>query len=289
MSDLNRETLPAFDDLASWAAAIDISISTARVRFAQWAILASIASSRILRDEMVFKGGNALDFVWNPNRSTADLDFSIERSRLGHDDLRRALDATLDASQRRYGVLAQVQRWNVFPRNPEQAAFSAVKASLGYALPDEASIVRRMETGLGSTQIIPLDIAFDDPICETAIQALAPNVSITVATADDIAAEKLRALLQQPMRNRSRPQDVLDLAVLIRTGTLDADAVGRFLIMKAVARNVSVSREAFAASVIRERASQDYDQLQDQTRRAFIPFDEAFADVMTFVETLPIL
>jgi len=41
--------------------------------------------------------------------------------------------------------------------------------------------------------------------------------------------------------------------------------------------------------VIRERASQDYDQLQDQTRRALIPFDEAFADVMTFVETLPIL
>ncbi|MGN6485367.1 MAG: nucleotidyl transferase AbiEii/AbiGii toxin family protein [Thermomicrobiales bacterium] len=288
MSDDRYDLLPAFGDLAGWAAARQISLATARVRFAQWAILASFASARPLRDGMVFKGGNALDFVWNPNRSTVDLDFSVERRVIGHAGLRQAMDAALEAGQRQHGVIAKVQRWNIYPRNPEQAAFSAVQASIGYALPDQATVIRRLDAGLASAQVIPVDIAFDDPICATASRPLAPGVSITVATAEDIAAEKLRALLQLPIRNQSRPQDVLDLAVLIRTATLDVDAVGRFLLVKAGAREVPVSREAFADPSIRERASREYPRLADQTRRAFIPFDEAFAEVLAFVARLPI-
>lgn len=282
MNDAGRDPLSSFTELARWAAERGISLATARVRFAQWAMLAAIAEAPPLREGMIFKGGNALDFVWNPNRSTMDLDFSIERGHLGHATLRPALDAALEAGQRRHGVLARVQRWSVYPRNPDQAAFSAVQASIGYALPDQVTVIRRLETGLTSAQVIPLDIAFDDPICASEVHSFGSGIAITVATAEDIAAEKLRALLQQPIRNRSRPQDVLDLALLIRTGTLGADAVGQFLIVKATARDVPVSRAAFADPAIRERASRDYRLLAAQTRQTFIPFDEAF------VETLPI-
>lgn len=55
-----------------------MNVNEGRVRFAQYAILRAIAYSDRLSRILVFKGGNALDFVWHPNRSTQDLDFSAD-------------------------------------------------------------------------------------------------------------------------------------------------------------------------------------------------------------------
>jgi predicted nucleotidyltransferase component of viral defense system len=68
----------SFRELSIWSAENSISIGETRVRFAQYGVLMSVAQSRTLRDVLVFKGGNALDFVWQPNRSTTDLDFSVD-------------------------------------------------------------------------------------------------------------------------------------------------------------------------------------------------------------------
>ena len=53
-------------------------MSEARRRFAQYAVLRAISSSARLRELLVSKGGDALDFVWSPNRGTIDLDFSAD-------------------------------------------------------------------------------------------------------------------------------------------------------------------------------------------------------------------
>lgn len=124
------------------------------------------------------------------------------------------------------------------------------------------------------------------PTVET--RELSPGVAIIAATPNDIAAEKLRALLQQPIRNRSRPQDVLDLSILIRSKILDPVRVGHFLQIKAKARSVPVSKDAFSEPEIRIRASDGYQFLADQTRTTFIPFDEAFPIILAFVASLPI-
>ncbi len=50
-------------------------MSEARRRFAQYAVLRAIAPSARLSELLVFEGGNALDYVRSPNRSTIDLDF----------------------------------------------------------------------------------------------------------------------------------------------------------------------------------------------------------------------
>ena len=60
----------------TWAGERGVGMSEAPRRFAQYAVLRAIASSARLSELLVFKGGNALDFVWSPNRSTIDLDFS---------------------------------------------------------------------------------------------------------------------------------------------------------------------------------------------------------------------
>ena len=55
-----------------------MGMSEARQRFAQYAVLRAVASPARLSELLVFKGGDALDFVWSPNRSTIDLDFSAD-------------------------------------------------------------------------------------------------------------------------------------------------------------------------------------------------------------------
>jgi predicted nucleotidyltransferase component of viral defense system len=65
-------------EIATWAETNKVSVAEARIRFAQYAVLRAIAGVRQLQAGLVFKGGNALDFVWMPNRSTVDLDFSLD-------------------------------------------------------------------------------------------------------------------------------------------------------------------------------------------------------------------
>ncbi len=122
-------------EIIQWSHERGLPLATARVRFAQRVILISIGGNPRLRDALIFKGGNALDFVWSPNRSTIDLDFSLnseaEVSRTGHEQIRELLGRSLAAGQSRDGVMAKIQRWDIQPRNLERVRFPAVKATIG--------------------------------------------------------------------------------------------------------------------------------------------------------------
>jgi hypothetical protein len=71
-----------FAAIDAWAEANGATVEDGQVRFAQGAVLRAIAGSRVLNRALVFKGGNALDFVWYANRSTQDLDFSADMTAL---------------------------------------------------------------------------------------------------------------------------------------------------------------------------------------------------------------
>jgi predicted nucleotidyltransferase component of viral defense system len=143
--------------------------------------------------------------------------------------------------------------------------------------------------GLSSKASVPIEISLNEPICGAVNVDVQSANPLSVCQLEDIVAEKLRALLQQPIRNRTRPQDVLDIAVVLREKpALDADLVAEFLISKAAARHVSVSKLAFHEEEIRSRARGNYDGLKETTRKVFIVFDEAFADLLTFVDRLRI-
>ncbi len=83
-----------------WARENDLPVSEARTRFAQFAILCGITNAGVFGDGIVFKGGNALDFVWLPNRSTQDLDFSVDHENAHFDanetEIQRLLQLGLD-------------------------------------------------------------------------------------------------------------------------------------------------------------------------------------------------
>lgn len=280
------------EDVSRWARAHHVSIEEARVRFAQYAMLSGIGRNRAFHNVLVFKGGNALDFIWSPNRSTRDLDFTVnpdhDSELPDHDEVRMMMATSLRTTLAQHGLTARIQKWESFPRRPGNHRFSSIQATVGFALADQPLLVQRIQDEQASPQIIPMDISFSDPVCAFVTTRMANGTELSVATSDDIAAEKLRALLQQPLRNRSRRQDVLDLAVLIRAQALDAAKVADFLLRKSVARDVVVSKAAFREAEIRQRASDDYDQLEALARHTFIPFDDAFATVLAFVDELAI-
>lgn len=282
----------AFDDIRSWADAAGVPVNEARVRFAQYAILQSIATVRPLQEGLVFKGGNALDFVWQPNRSTVDLDFSVDHtSSLATPDaetIRRLLERGIPIATTRLGVVLAVHRVQQNPRGTDKH-FITFEARIGYALPDEDRLRQRIEQGEPSPHVIKLDISLNEPIGAARLIEMNPGFRLRVATVEDIIAEKLRALLQQPIRNRQRRQDLLDIAVILRENIpFDRGLVAEYLFAKAAARDVPVTRGSFRNLEVVGRASAGYAELEGTTRVLFVPLDEALTLLHALVDELKI-
>jgi predicted nucleotidyltransferase component of viral defense system len=233
----------------------------------------------------VFKGGNALDFIWQPNRSTKDLDFSSINSDLSEEEIRKSITLSLQRAGRETGIAFRLQRFRQNPPGPNRT-FITYDITIGYALPDDESSRKKIERGDSVALVVPLEISINEIVCEVTTIDLKGIHSLQVSTLEDIVAEKLRALLQQQFRKRSRCQDMLDIAVILRNHELNEAAVAEYLQRKAVARDVQVSLAAFQHEELRNRAQIGYDELEGKTRELFIPFEEAYQKVMSFVATL---
>jgi len=262
----------AFDVIAEWASRNKVPVHEARFRFAQYAVLRAIADSRSLSASLVFKGGNALDFIWEPNRSTKDLDFSARENDLQIPELKRLLGDSLSRVGRQIGVLCRVQHMEQRPPGQDKTFITFV-GKVGYALPDDRKNRERILQGRDVSTVVPLDISLNELICATENIDLDGTHSLQVSTLEDIVAEKLRALLQQIPRNRLRCQDVLDIALILAQRQLDEASIAAFLVQKASVRNVQVCKRAFRDDEIRSRASENYADLQATVRKAFIPFE----------------
>lgn len=198
------------------------------------------------------------------------------------------LSTGLSVSTRELGVSLRVHSVRRQPPG-EDKTFVTFTAKVGYALPDDARNRTRLEAGQSSTNAIPVEISINDPIGADESVALEGGRFLRVGFLEDIAAEKLRALLQQRIRNRRRPQDLLDVAhILRRERPLDLRLVSDFLLEKAEARNVPVSKAAFHAPEIAERAGYGYEELRDTVRRDYILFEDALELLFELVSQLDI-
>lgn len=278
-----------FAAIKAWAKEHGIQVNEARARYAQYGVLRAIADSNDLSKILVFKGGNALDFVWHPNRSTRDLDFSALESSLTAEELRTRLQRALDVAGRELEIAFRVQSIN---RNPpgEDRKFPTYQINVGYALRDDnPRLHQQIKKGEPVALVVPVEISINEVVCdyqEVSFDGINP---LKVSTREDIVAEKLRALLQQLVRNRSRKQDLLDLAVQLKSGEdLDSGKVSVYLKAKAVDREVIVAKTTFRHPEVWSRAHEDYDSLRAKARIEFVPFEEARELVLRFVDTLQI-
>jgi predicted nucleotidyltransferase component of viral defense system len=255
----------------------------------QYVVLESIASVPSLAGLIVFKGGNALRFIYGNRRSTLDLDFTA-RGAFPDDSerIRAHLDEALRFAFSRFRVKAKCQRVKRNPRNPAKTT-PTYDISVGYLLPTDRQY-QNFDELQSVAATIDVEISINEVVCEAVAYELYPEGRILyVCSLEDILAEKLRALLQQPIRKRSRPQDVFDIASMIRQagGGLDLAKVSDFLLQKAAARDIQPRKGSFD-DIVRALAVEGYDAQIGPNTPDFIIFDEAWSQVLEFVSKLEI-
>ncbi len=289
---MSATTCPTtFSEIEDWSNQEGVSFLEGRRKYIQFLTLQAIANSSSLRQALVFKGGNALEFIYLENRTTTDLDFTYLREPGDLDDLKEWIRVRFSIALERIndgvGTVVRLQGIEQRPRGKDKTHVT-YKVRLGWALPDQDLQRQRLLAGQGS-QIVDLDISVNENVCAfTATTIAGVDHPINVSTIEDIVAEKLRAILQQPIRKRSRIQDVLDIAMIYRTLGIDTELVSQFLPEKCVDRVVVPSKSAFRNPEVRDRSSQGYESLERTVRHTFIPFDEAWGIVMDLVDSLDI-
>jgi predicted nucleotidyltransferase component of viral defense system len=286
MTDGNGELGPAsVRDIESWGRRNQRTTTEARQRFAQFAILQAMAAGGLF-EHLVLKGGNALRWCYHSPRSTLDLDFTSLTLPDEVSYIRAAIAGALAKSEAAWGVRWKVQSARRNPPGPDKA-FPTYTVTVGYQLPRDRHFPDLHDDGVQVAQVIPIEISLNDVVCES--QRLSTtHLDIVVCTREDILAEKLRAILQQRVRNRNRYQDVYDIARIVRKerARLDLQKVHRYLLEKCAARSISPAAESFD-DALRERAETEYDaSLRDDLGADFIPFDLAWGTVVAFAREL---
>jgi predicted nucleotidyltransferase component of viral defense system len=276
-------------ELSVWQKKNNATNEEARRRLVQFVVLASIGSSRDSVSRLALKGGNALRFVYGNMRSTLDLDFTAESGFPDNDEeIKTLLNSALKPAVRQFEIKARCQSVHRNPRRPDQTRPTYI-IKICFQFPTDRYYKNFDERPL-FPEVVELEISLNDVLCETIETSLSPTTQpVRVCSLEDILAEKLRALLQQLIRNRSRPQDVYDIASRWRASrtSIDLGKVSEFLLRKSVARDITPRKSSYNDSV-RERASVNYDEEIKAQATVFIPFEEAWAEVIDVVRQLSI-
>ncbi len=152
--------------------------------------------------------------------------------------------------------------------------------------------VKRLEAGQ-ATGVLQVDLSFKEPIFNAGeAQLEKPAVNIRTYALEEVVAEKFRALLQQPERNRERRQDVFDLAWLAR---MTADTLSDqerqnilgALIQKSAARGINPTAASMDDPEVARRAATRWNTLSTELPSGLPPFNETFEIARAFYRSLP--
>lgn len=295
MSELDDETVEVVDiNVRSWVEAARADPQLHRDRQVTEVVLAAIGLSPSLRDGLVLKGGTLMALAFQSNRVTGDIDFSSQADPAGFDVLLRAeLDASLGPAAIQLGYLDLVCRVQGVKRRPrpelfEDADFPALEVRIGSALrntPQEQLLAEGR-----AARILLVEISFRDQVYSfQELHLDKPAVGVRAFTLEELIAEKLRALLQQPIRRRNRRQDVYDIAFLLERHALDEAALQRVhhtLVEKCRTRGIEPTRASIENPEIRERAEREWGTLKLEISDLG-SFDERFERVLTLYRSLP--
>lgn len=257
------------------------------------AVLDALGRDEYLSEEYVLKGGNALRYAFFGRRASVDLDLSaktIHRDQVREEterllsDFRDRLNRALEEVKAQYGFATlRVQSTDLPGPTFSTRRFPALELKVGYSR-DEDRVPPFPD-------VVRLEVTLNEVVCEDEYAPLEGGAAIHVSSINDIIAEKCRALLQQPIRNRERPADVYDIWFYMdrRPELLGPERITRFLREKTEARErITLSKAAFRNPEIRERAATDWDQIGSRlpAGEELPPFETAFEAVLELVGRL---
>lgn len=256
-------------DVRKWVEAARANPAQYRDRQVTEIVLAAIGLTPDLNTNLVLKGGTVMALAFKSNRVTGDMDFtSIAEPEGFADQIAEELSAVLPGTSIRLGylnLLCRVQTVKKMPRplNFEEHDFPALLIRIGSA--ERGTGEEKRLEARRATQVLDIEISFRDQVY--AFQELnltGAGVAVRAFTLHEVIAEKLRALLQQPIRNRNRRQDVYDIAYLIEENELndkDRHIILETLIKKCQSRGIEANVNSLDNPEICQRAEADWNTL----------------------------
>ena len=191
-----------------------------RFRKAMHLVLLAISRDKNASHHLVLKGGIVMSLVYGGTRYTSDLDASsilsideLTPERLERDLSRNLVAAELDVG---YGLAFKIHSVKPQPKMYEKAQYPAYKVKIGFAQQNNPSEMQRL-ANKQSASTVDIDISFNEVITldDTECIELSEGRNILCYSLAQIMGEKYRSLLQQPVRNRNRRQDVYDIHHLL--------------------------------------------------------------------------
>lgn len=293
MSD--REEPNRIIDVAAWSAKARANPAAYESRQLTEVFLTALSFAPSFREQLYLKGGILMALAYGSPRSTSDVDLTaIADPAETAAALRQELDRALQRATAALGLpdlLCRVQTAKPRPRPEifEDAQNPSLRLTIGAARRGSAEAAQ-LEAGSAS-RVLRVDITFKEPVGSFQILGIGSGERrIRAYSLTDLVAEKLRALLQQPVRDRYRRQDVYDIVLLVRRFDFDADeraAILRVLREKAAARSLPIVRTGMANPEVAARARADWPTLAQELDGPLPDFDEWFRVVRDFYEDLP--
>ncbi len=255
--------------------------------------LYAIASNPRLRSSMYIKGGILLAVKYHSDRFTKDIDFSTQGRALPCDFdliLNELANSLINAEEALpYDIATCINSHKVKPKNKNNPSFPALKIKVGYAVMGSNQHKTMLRTNQ-STSTLAIDYSFNEHI-ETHDTILIEGTNNLFAySLTDLIAEKYRAVLQQPERNRNRRQDIYDLWLIIQDPDL-ADSLSepatkalilKTLLIKCKSRGITPIPGSLDDKDIYERSGRNYEMLAHEIKGELPEFDAAFSVVRSF-------
>ncbi|TPV23650.1 nucleotidyl transferase AbiEii/AbiGii toxin family protein [Pantoea anthophila] len=258
-------------------------------------VLQAIAESEYLKPRMIMKGGILLGLRYRSTRFTEDIDFStsMRLADIDKETFRQELNEALQVTSAElpYQVTCAVQGLSIQPRDDENATFPSFNLKIGYARNGNAGEMRRLRAGQ-SPHTVKIDYSLNEQSLAVDHVTLADDNDIQAYSFTDLVAEKIRSVMQQVVRDRSRRQDIYDLNLLL-AGT-ELDDRDRFLILTSLLRKSAGRLEpgfvhpgTLEREDIRARSFQEYDLLKSEVAGDLPEFSEAYDAIVAFYRALP--
>jgi hypothetical protein len=281
-------------DVRAWVEAAKTDQVRYRDRQVTEIVLAAIGVAPNLKKTLVLKGGAVMALAFKSERVTGDVDFSADADPEAFAELVvEELNTLLPKTAITLGyidLLCRVQSVKKMPKakNFEEHDFPALLVRIGSAVRGTGE-EKWLDIGQAS-RVLDMEISFRDQVY--AFQELTltdAGVAVRAFTLHELIAEKFRALLQQPIRNRYRRQDVYDIAFLVETNQLgdeDRAQILTTLIKKCRTRSIEPDITSIDDPEIVKRAQADWDTLKLELSD-LPPFEERFAIVRELYVSLP--
>lgn len=289
------QTVPLNVALSTWVEEAKADPVKFQERQVTEILLNAVGITETLRSTLVLKGGILMSLMHGSYRQTGDVDFTaIVDPEPYAELLKKTLNNALQRAAATLGytdILCAVQRFDYQPKQEGFAGFTApaLKLSIGYAVKGTTD-EERLAQGK-STRIVEVDISFKEKVVNTAeVTIEEPDVSIQTYSFEEIIAEKLRAILQQVKRNRTRRQDVFDIRWLIDRYKPVADTktlILKTLREKSETRDIDPEQDSFDNPEVKARSAKEWDTMKLEVGGKLPDFEESFVIVRDFYRSLP--